>query len=207
MIRLRDKLLYKLYLHLSKVISHNLNIERQHKFCSCAKLDPSARIFPEAVIDNFSDNPNLIQVGENSVVRGQLLIFAHEGCIDIGKDCYVGEGARIWSAASIKIGDRVLISHNVNIHDTNAHPIDPVLRHQQFMQIISVGHPKENIGIISKPILIEDDAWIGFNSIILKGVTIGRGAIVGAGSVVTKDVPEASVVVGNPARVIREYEI
>ena len=56
----------------------------------------------------------------------------------------------------------------------------------------------------SQPIVIEDDAWIGMNCIILKGVTVGRGAVVGAGSVVTKDVPPWTLVAGNPARVIKE---
>ncbi|MBK8021791.1 MAG: hypothetical protein IPK19_10285 [Chloroflexi bacterium] len=55
------------------------------------------------------------------------------------------------------------------------------------------------------PIRICDKAWIGFNAVILKGVTIGEGAIVGAGSVVTKDVPAWTVVAGNPARIIREF--
>ena len=58
--------------------------------------------------------------------------------------------------------------------------------------------------VIRKPIVIKDKAWIGFNSIILKGVTIGEGAIVGAGSVVTKDVPPYTIVAGNPARIVRE---
>ena len=58
--------------------------------------------------------------------------------------------------------------------------------------------------VIKRPISIKNKAWIGFNSIILKGVTIGEGAIVGAGSVVTKDVPPYTIVAGNPARIIRE---
>jgi galactoside O-acetyltransferase len=58
--------------------------------------------------------------------------------------------------------------------------------------------------VIRKPVKIEDKVWIGFNSIILKGVTVGEGAIVGAGSVVTKDVPPYTIVAGNPARIIRE---
>lgn len=55
----------------------------------------------------------------------------------------------------------------------------------------------------SQPIVVKNKAWIGFNSIILKGITIGEGAIVAAGSVVTKDVPAYSIVAGNPARVVR----
>jgi acetyltransferase-like isoleucine patch superfamily enzyme len=72
------------------------------------------------------------------------------------------------------------------------------------MEIFTNGHPEKNIEIGASPIIIEDDAWIGFNSIILKGVTIGKGSIVGAGSVVTKSVPPWTIVGGNPAKIIRE---
>ena len=126
-----------------------------------------------------------------------MLTFAHGGAIGIGSWCFVGEGTRIWSSGRIRIGDRVLISHNVNIHDTNAHPLDAAARHQQFVAISTVGHPRELDGVAAEPIEIGDDAWIGFNAIILKGVRIGARAIVGAGSVVTQDVPDDGVYVGN----------
>ena len=66
--------------------------------------------------------------------------------------------------------------------------------------IVNGGHPKSLTGVEEAPIVIEDDAWIGFGSAIMKGVTIGRGAIVGACSVVTNDVPPYTMVAGNPAR-------
>lgn len=187
---------------ISKIIYHGKRIDLLYKFQTSSKLDLSVKIFPEATIDNLSNDPNLIKVGANSVIRGQLLIFAHAGEIKIGKGCYLGEGSRVWSAASIRIGDRVLISHNVNIHDTDSHPINSSLREQHFMEIMSVGHPKTNPGIISKPIVIENDVWIGLNSVILKGVRIGEKSIIGAGSVITKDVPSSCIVAGNPAKVI-----
>ncbi len=170
-----------------------------------AKLTPTTKILPTAVIDNLSGKKELISVGADSVILGQLLIFAHDGAISIGKDCYIGAGSRIWSSISIEIGDRVLISHGVNIHDTNSHSLDPVLRHQQFKAIITTGHPIDDIyDIESKPISIASDVWIGFNASILKGVTIGQGAIVAACALVTHDVPPWTVVAGNPAKVIRE---
>ncbi|MEE4213008.1 MAG: DapH/DapD/GlmU-related protein [Parvularcula sp.] len=97
----------------------------------------------------------------------------------------------------------MLISHNVNIHDTNGHPLDPDARHLQYQSIATVGHPSEIETILANPIAIEDKVWIGFGATILKGVTIGEGAIVAAGAVVTKDVPPYSIVAGNPARVVR----
>ncbi|CAN5416233.1 N/A [soil metagenome] len=139
------------------------------------------------------------------MIRGELLVFGHGGQLNIGEFCYVGEGTRIWAADSITIGDRVLISHNVNIFDNLTHPLSPVARHLQFVEIAESGHPRR-IDLGERPIRIEADALIGASATILRGVTIGRGAIVGAGAVVTKDVPAHCIVGGNPAKLIRELE-
>ncbi|MFZ5572828.1 MAG: acyltransferase [Thermodesulfobacteriota bacterium] len=120
----------------------------------------------------------------------------------------MGEGTRIWSTESIHIGDRVQIAHNVNILDNNSHSLDPSIRYRHYRQIMTSGHPKTNtFDMQSAPVVIGSDAWIGFNSIILKGVTIGKGAIVAAGSVVTKNVPEFAIVAGNPAAVVKTMEM
>jgi acetyltransferase-like isoleucine patch superfamily enzyme len=93
---------------------------------------------------------------------------------------------------------------SVNTHDTNSHSIDPHLRSEHFSAIMNTGHPKENIfDIKSSPVVIEDDVWLGFNSTVLKGVKIGKGSIVAACSVVTKDVPPNVIVAGNPAKLVR----
>jgi len=97
----------------------------------------------------------------------------------------------------------VLISHNVNIFDNLIHPIDPVLRHKQFLEIIERGQPKDITTLDDKRIIIGNDVLIGTLAIILRGVTIGDSAIIGAGSVVTKDVPPYTIVAGNPAKIIR----
>jgi acetyltransferase-like isoleucine patch superfamily enzyme len=169
-------------------------------------LSKGAVIYPSAVVDNMQANKSLIRVGTNSHVLGQLLIFAHGGEIEIGNDCYIGEFAKIWSAKKIHIGNRVLISHNVNVFDSLTHPVKATERHQQFLAIASIGHPSQ-IDLGEEAVYIDDDVWIGAMSIILKGVTIGEGAIVGAGSVVTKDVPPWAIVAGNPAKIIREIGI
>jgi acetyltransferase-like isoleucine patch superfamily enzyme len=156
-----------------------------------------------AKIINLQKISSSIKIDRGTHILGELLTFAHAGSIQIGEFCYVGENSRIWSAQNITIGDRVLISHNVNIHDTNGHPINALKRHEHSMQIFTSGHPSTELDILSEPILIEDDVWIGFSSTILKGVKIGKGSIIGASSVVTKDVPPDTVVAGNPARIIR----
>lgn len=159
-------------------------------------------VYSEAeIINNLLDKSRII-VGSNVHIRGQLLTFAHGGKIRIGDYCYIGRNTYIWSARSIIIGNRVLISHNCNIFDNNTHPISPVQRHEQFKSIITRGHP-DRIDLQEKDVVIEDDVLIAANAIILKGVTIGKGAIVSAGSVVTKNIDPFTIVAGNPAQVIR----
>jgi len=160
-------------------------------------------LYPSAKIINIPGNPELISIASNSHVLGELLVFAHGGKIVVGQDCYIGADSKIWSAGLITIGNRVLISHNVNIFDSHTHPIRASKRHEQFMNITSIGHPTL-IDLNESQVLIGDDVWVGAMATILKGVTIGEGAIVGAGSVVTKDVPPWTIVAGNPAKIIRE---
>jgi maltose O-acetyltransferase len=77
------------------------------------------------------------------------------------------------------------------------------MRHDEFIYLYSHHLPKPDNNLAANPIVIEDDAWIGFNCTILKGVKIGKGAIIGACSVVTSDVPPHSVIVGNPPRTVK----
>jgi len=168
---------------------------------------PSTVFYDSAAIFNNLPHAEKIVIGANTHIRGEILTFAHGGQITIGDYCYIGEGTRIWSAKNISIGNRVLISHNASIFDNDTHPIDnPAARHQQFKDIITTGHPTR-LDLREKPVVIEDDALIGCQCVILKGVTIGRAAVVGAGSVVTKDVPPYTLVAGNPARFIRKLDV
>jgi acetyltransferase-like isoleucine patch superfamily enzyme len=166
-------------------------------------LDRGAKLYRSARIRNASGKDSEIRVGSHSMILGELLTFAHGGQIQIGAWCYVGEGTRIWSASRVTIGDRVLIAHNVNIFDSLTHPVNAAARHRQFQMIVTSGHPKE-IDLGERPISIGSDAWIGANAIVLRGVMIGRGGIVGAGAVVTRNVPDYTIVAGNPAHPIRE---
>ena len=100
---------------------------------------------------------------------------------------------RLWIHESARIGNNVKIGGCVLITDTDAHPMDYMARRSS------------NEGTKSAPIVIEDDVWVGAHSIILKGVTIGARSIIGAGSVVTKNIPADCVAAGNPCRVIKKY--
>lgn len=175
-------------------------VKRMMRRPTCV-LGRGARLGLSASIFNAGAESAAIAVGGGSIVKGELLVFPHGGRIVIGDWCYVGEGARIWSAASIEIGNRVMVSHNVNIFDSLTHPLSARLRHRHFHHIATVGHPR-SIDLGERPVRIGDDAWVAAGASVLRGVTIGRGAIVGAGAVVTRDVAPWTVVGGNPARVI-----
>jgi acetyltransferase-like isoleucine patch superfamily enzyme len=167
------------------------------------RLQEDAVLGSGARIRNIRGDSDKITVGRHSRILGELLTFAHGGEISIGEWCYVGEGSRIWSAASIIIGNRVLISHSANVFDNLTHPLGAAARHQQIRQIFSHGHPRD-ISLDESPVRLCDDAWIGAGAMVLRGVTVGEGGVVAAGAVVTKDVPAFSIVAGNPAVLIRE---
>ena len=114
-----------------------------------------------------------------------------------GRNIYIGEHVflnamcAILDANEVRIGQHVMIGPNVQIY-TSAHDLKAEARIQGWE--------------VAKPIVIEDNAWLGGGAILLPGVRVGRNAVVGAGAVVTRDVPADTVVAGNPARVIQEME-
>lgn len=169
------------------------------------RIGEGSRLLGSARILNARGENSAIAVGRCSIVGGELFVFAHGGRIVIGDWCYVGEGARLWSGAEIVVGDRVLISHGVQVMDNLTHPLDASARHQQFRTIFKSGHPTD-LDLEDRPVRIHDDAWLGACCIVLRGVTIGEGAVVAAGAVVTKDVAPYTVVAGNPAQVVRTLE-
>jgi acetyltransferase-like isoleucine patch superfamily enzyme len=139
-----------------------------------------------------------ITIGDRVVCRGVIRRESFgNGRIAIGSDVYVGDDCVISSSAGITIGAGTLLGHGVQIFDNNSHPIDRAERRHDW-DAIRFGGPRAEIS--SAPVVIGEDAWIGFNAVVLKGVTIGAGAIIGAASVVTGDVPPGATVTGNPAR-------
>jgi acetyltransferase-like isoleucine patch superfamily enzyme len=125
-----------------------------------------------------------ITAGKNLFLNGDVELWAGEkAVIVLGDDVFINGGAILSSKIRIEVGDSTLIGHQTIIFDSDWHGLD--------------GHePKE------APVRIGRHVWIGTRSIILKGVTIGDNAVIGAGSVVTKDVTENTIVAGNPARQI-----
>lgn len=103
-------------------------------------------------------------------------------------------GGVICATERITIGDHVVVGANCTIVDSDFHPLDP---DERWL------NPAEGR---AAPVVIEDNVFVGMNSLILKGVRLGRYSVIGAGSVVTKDVPPGAIVAGNPARVVRQTE-
>lgn len=116
--------------------------------------------------------------------RGITLSLGTGARLSIGKDSYLTNGSRILAQHLVTVGERCAISFGVTIMDDDGH---------------GFGLPP-----YSAPICIEDDVWIGCNTTILKGVTLGKGSVVAAGSVVTRSCPPRSLIAGVPARIIRE---
>jgi acetyltransferase-like isoleucine patch superfamily enzyme len=180
-------------------------LAEQAKLARC-EVGAATRMLPSSRIENPRRQRSLIRIGAGCHVYGRLLIFASGGEITIGDHCFVGEDAQIWSAAKIEIGSRVFIAHGVNIHDTNSHPLSARLRHVQFARPDDPERTVALEAVRSAPVFIQDDVWIGFNAVILRGITIGKGAVVAAASVVTTDVAPFTIVAGHPARVVGQAE-
>lgn len=151
-------------------------------------------------------------IGDEAFLHCSVVAEREGAQVRIGRRTFIGHETKIIAADRIDIGDDVNIAWAVTVTDHNAHSVDWAKRASDTGRAradylahggnVSVSKDWSNVGIA--PVVIADRAWIGFNAIILKGVTVGEGAVVGAGSVVTKDVPPNTIVAGNPARVVRE---
>ena len=131
----------------------------------------------------FGDHVQLV-----SNVATLELVSLPGGHLEIGSRVLINYGSSIVASNHVKIGDHVLIGTHVMVMDCDFHRVED-----------------KEWDTNGEPIILEDRAWLGNRSIILKGVTIGHDSVVAAGSVVTKDVPPRTVVAGNPARVVRQF--
>ena len=181
-----------------------INNEKIEKNLLQVIIGRSSKFYDETSIQNAKSDKTKIVIGNHSHIRGELLVQKYGGKISIGNNSFIGTGTRVWSGDKIEIGNNVLVSHNCNIIDTNSHEIDYQERAIRSEELFVNGPWETKGSIVTDPIVIMDDVWISFNVTILKGVTIGKGAIIAANSVVTKDVPEFSLVVGNPAKIIKQ---
>lgn len=188
-----NRCLLNIYRRMKKIDEEALNQVNRQK-CKCGK---NVVFYETTKIIDETDRDVAITIGTKTHIRGELYAFGKCGKIEIGRECYVGVNTFIWSTKQIKIGDRVLIGHNCNIFDNDTHPKNSKERNRQYRHIIHYGHPR-NINLNEKRIVIENDVWIGANCTILKGVKIGKGSIIGTGTIVTRNIPSNSIVYGNP---------
>lgn len=150
-------------------------------------------------------------IENDSIIMGKFEFTSGNGIIKIGNHTHTN--GHFICVNEITIGNYVFIGWGTTFFDNDSHPIDADLREKDMDA--QLNDLRNNVSFIknknwnvvnSKPIIIKDNAWVGMHVIILKGVTIGEGAIVAAGSVVTKDVPDWTLVGGNPAKIIKNLK-
>jgi len=142
-----------------------------------------------------------LRVGRCTTIWRASLAADEDGVIEIGDYCYIANASLVCSE-HIAIGSRVMIAGGVTIADSDFHPLAPAARLADTVALSPVGDRARRPRIETRPVRIEDDVWIGYNATILKGVTIGAGALVGPGALVLRDVPPGAEVAGNPAVIV-----
>lgn len=160
--------------------------------------------------DTGMEKRKYLEIGKNCMLGCDFIFESESGKIIIGDNVHVG-GARLISRSSIIIENDITMAWGITIYDHDSHSIDWQYRkndnHQCYEDFLKYNGNnvinKDWSHVNSKPIYICSKVWIGFDVTILKGVTIGEGAVIGAKSVVTKDVPAWTIVAGNPAKVVK----
>jgi galactoside O-acetyltransferase len=165
-------------------------------------------------IDVFTNpEPRIyVNAGKDNMLDCQILFESGKGEVIIGDNVYIGN-SKIICRSKVEFGNNIFVAWGVYFYDHDSHSLDYRVRQKDIRQQLE-DHRNGDIFIKNKdwavvntaPIRIGDNAWIGMNSLILKGVTIGEGSIVGAGSVVTKNVEPWTIVAGNPAKVVKTLE-
>jgi len=188
-----------------RMLSRRLQVQIDSRI----QKDRSAILLPSARFD-FRSHGGRVSIGRETMVGCTCVFESSQGAIEIGDRSYIGAGTNLISREEIKIGCDVTIAWGCVIYDHNSHSFDWSDRAKDierqnaaFRAGVPLISTKDWSTVRSRPIRIKDKSWVGFNSIILSGVTIGEGAIVGAGSVVRTDVPDWSIAVGNPAVVVK----
>lgn len=149
----------------------------------------------------FSVLPIGLKVGKNVTFWRTSLAAEENAMIEIGDYCFIANASLVCSN-KITIGNYVFIAGGVTIADSDFHPLDPAARLADTIALSPLGNRKKRPAIKTLPVTIEDDVWIGFNATILKGVHIGKGAVIQPGSLVMENVEAGNIVSGNPAKII-----
>lgn len=164
---------------------------------------PGSRI--EGKIDLRSVGSSVV-IGSNCLVKGLIVAETPESRVVIGDRSLIGSDTILDCALSITIGSDVLVSYGCLIMDSDNHSVNYTERVNDLSNWMN-GNKHDWSCTEREAVTIKSNSWIGARSIILKGVTIGKGAVVGAGSTVTTNVPPFAIVAGNPARIIRYQKL
>lgn len=171
-------------------------------------LPPNARAGPGTLITGdltfkrfHSRAADALAVGAHCTMDGVHFALGPEGRVRIGDFCYF-TNAVLLCELELVIGNYVVIGWNATIADTDFHPLAPAERVADAVACSPLGKGLPRPSIPRRAVILEDDVWIGPNAAVLKGVRVGAGAFIEAGSVVTRDVPPRARVLGNPAQVI-----
>ena len=171
---------------------------------SGARTGPGTLITGEHAFKRFrAKRTDALVIGANCTMDGVHFAVEAEGRIAIGDYCYF-TNAVLLCELELRIGNYVVIGWNASIADSDFHPIAPAERIADAIACSPLGQGRTRPAIVRRPVVIEDDVWIGPNATILKGVRIGAGALIEAGALVTRDVPPRARMLGNPAQIIGE---
>ncbi len=168
------------------------------------RLGPNTLVTGDLSFKRFRNNePDALVIGANCTMDGVHFALGEKGRVQIGDYCYF-TNAVLLCELEMRIGNYVVIGWNATIADTDFHPLSPAERIADAIACSPLGQGRPRPEIPKRRVTIEDDVWIGPNATILKGVRIGTGAFIEAGSLVTRDVPARARIMGNPAQVVGE---
>ena len=200
--RLFDPLLIKIARRLEHLAVHHPSDYREQFTRSLGRFSPRAIVTSRARVQSVAP-PDHLEVGDHSYIEGEVFLLTAASRCTIGRYCFLGGESRLWVQGTMTIGNFVLIAPRVDVFDNDSHALDAAQRRADATNMFEHDQPMEYARVSQADIVIEDDVWIGAKSTIMKGVRIGRGAVVAAASVVTRDVPPFTLVGGNPAREIK----
>jgi acetyltransferase-like isoleucine patch superfamily enzyme len=183
-----------------------------------ARDDSRIQISPTTILldsTRFQMRPKggLVTIGADAMVGCNFIFESEQGEISVGARTYIGPSTNLISRTKISIGDDVTIAWGCYVYDHDSHSLDwrerakdIAQQNESFRKGEDFITSKDWTVVKSKPVVIANKVWLGFDVAILKGVTIGEGAVVAAKSVVTKDVAPWTVVAGNPAIEVKKLQ-